>query len=199
MIRFVLGPDDTVVPDVKRRLPGRGVWIEARYDAVSEAVRKRAFNRGFRAPVNVHASLPDDVAQLLYRAALERLALANKAGLVTAGFEKVRARLASGDAAILVTASDGAADGREKLVALAKKACDLHNMRTVVEAFTSADLESALGRQRVVHAALSPARLSEFFLADAERLRAFRNGETLSATHREQQPDERTFARPEAV
>jgi hypothetical protein len=199
MIRFVLGPDGTVVPDVKRRLPGRGVWILLDREKVAEAARKRVFSRGFRAQAKAPEGLAEDVDRLLARAALERLALANKAGLVTTGFEKVRALLSAGKAAALVSASDGAADGRERLVALAKKACHLHNEREVVDSFSSAELESALGRDRVVHIALSPGRLSELFLTDAERLRAYRTGKTLSATHREHQPDERTFARTEAV
>lgn len=199
MIRFVLAPDGTVVPDVRRRLPGRGVWIDARRESVAEAVRRRVFSRGLRAAASAPDTLADDVDRLLARAVLERLSLANKAGLVTAGFEKVRAALSRGEAAALVTASDGAADGQQKLLALAKRACHLHNGREVVDSLSSAELESALGRDRVVHAALSPGRLSELFLTDAERLRAFRTGETPSATHREHQPDERTFARSEAV
>lgn len=199
MIRFVLSPDGVVVPDVKRRLPGRGAWIDASRDAVAQAVRKRVFSRAFREEARAPETLPEDVERLLVRAALERLALANKAGLVTAGFEKVRELLARGRAAALIAASDGALDGRQRLEALAKKASHLHNEREVVDSFSSAELESALGRERVVHAALSPGRLSELFLTDAERLRAYRTGETLSATHREHQPHERTFAGPEAV
>jgi len=195
----VLSPDGVVVPDVKRRLPGRGVWIEARREAVAEAVRRCVFSRGFRTQASAPETLAEDVDRLLLRAALERLSLANKAGLVTAGFEKAKVLLSKGEAAALLVASDGAADGRSKLEALAKKACHLHNEREVVDSLSSADLESALGRERAVYAALSPGRLSELFLTDAERLRAYRTGETPSATHREHQPDERTFARSEAV
>jgi predicted RNA-binding protein YlxR (DUF448 family) len=199
MIRFVLGPDGTVVPDVRRRLPGRGVWIDATRDSVAQAARKRVFSRGFKAQARVSETLADDVDALLVRAALERLALANKAGLVTAGFEKVRARLAAGDAVGLVVAADAAEDGRNKLQRLAKKACNLHNTTDVVDSFSSAELGSTLGRERVVHAALSAGRLSELLLSDAERLRAYRRGGTLSATHRNIERDEHTFAGPKAV
>ena len=124
--------------------------------------------------------------------------MAHKAGLVTAGFEKVRAALTAGQVYALILASDGAADGRQKVEALAKKASDLHNNGTVVDIVSSAELEHALGRERVVHVALAPGRLTELFLSDAARLRHYAFGETLPATHREQ-PDEHAFAGPLAV
>jgi hypothetical protein len=199
MIRFVLDPEGRVVPDVKRRLPGRGAWIDARRESVDTAVARRVFNRAFRAQVNVPETLGEEVDRLLTKSALDRLSMARKAGLVVLGFEKVRALLSAGHAAGLVIASDAARDGRSKLEALAKKASDLHNVVGVAESFSSAELEIALGRERVVNAALSPGRLSELFMTDAERLRAYRFGETLPATHREHQPDEQKFAGPEAV
>ncbi|WP_420392447.1 RNA-binding protein [Acuticoccus sp.] len=195
LIRFVLSPDGVVTPDVRRRLPGRGVWVDATANSVAAAVAKRAFARGFKAQVSVPATLDEDVATLLRRAALDRLALAHKAGLVTAGFEKVRARLASGAVAALVVARDGAPDGIGKVQALAKKAANLHNERNVVDLFTSAELERTLGRDRVVHAALSPGRLSELFILDAARLRSYAFGTTQDEPHSDQ-PDERTFAGP---
>nr|WP_269751262.1 RNA-binding protein [Acuticoccus mangrovi] len=199
MIRFVLAPDGSVVPDIRRRLPGRGVWIDATHDSVASAVTKRAFARGFKAQVAASDGLADEVERLLRRAALERLAMAHKAGLVTAGFEKVRAVLSEARTVGLIVAADAAADSRQKLETLAKKACDLHNKRNVVDGFSSIELESTLGRERVVFAALAPGRLSELFLTDTERLHAYRNGGTRSVPHREHQPDEHTFAGPLAV
>lgn len=198
MIRFVLSPDNAAVPDLRRRLPGRGVWVDATRDSVALAVRKRAFSRGFKEQVETPERLVADVEALLVRAALERLAFCHKAGLATAGFEKVRAALGGGPVAGLIFASDGADDARRKVEALAKKASHLHNYVTVVDMFSSAELEGTLGRERVVHAALAPGRLSELFILDAERLRVYRFGGTHVTTHPDQ-PDERLFAGPLAV
>ncbi|MCF3936298.1 RNA-binding protein [Acuticoccus sp. M5D2P5] len=199
MIRFVVAPDGTVVPDIKRRLPGRGVWIDATRESVAMAVKKRAFSRGFKAQVEAPETLADDVAALLRRSALERLSIAHKTGAVVTGFEKVKASLAAGEPAGLVFASDGAMDGRQKLESLAKKACDLHNKGNVIDLFSSAELESTLGRDRVVHVALMPCRSTKIFFLDAERLRAYMFGVTHPEKHREHQPDEHTFAGPLAV
>lgn len=198
MIRFVAAPDGTVVPDIRRKLPGRGVWIDGTRASVALAVKKRAFARALKADVTAPETLPDDVERLLRRAMLERLAMASKAGLVIQGFEKVREALKAGGVHGLLIASDAAADGRDKLLALAKSACHLHNNRTVVDVVSSAELEGTLGRERAVHVALTPGRLSELLFTDAERLRHFAIGETLPATHREQ-PDEHAFAGPLAV
>src|SRR5579871_5287276 len=89
LIRFVIGPDGAVVPDLKRRLPGRGVWVTARRQAVAEAVRRRLFGRGLKAEVRVSPELPDAVERLLEQSALNALSIARKAGLVVHGFAKV--------------------------------------------------------------------------------------------------------------
>ncbi len=176
MIRFVLSPDGVVTPDVKRRLPGRGVWIDATRASVAEAAKKRVFSRAFKAEAKVSPNLADDIAALLRRAALERLSMAQKAGTVVAGFEKVRAAVRDKAVTGLVFASDASEDGRQKVEALAKKALELHNKWSVADVFSSAELESTLGRQRVVHVALAPGRTSDLFFTDALRLRGYEFG-----------------------
>lgn len=199
MVRFVLGPQNEVVPDLKRRLPGRGVWIDATHQSVAGAVKKRAFSRAFRQEARAPETLADDVAALMARAALERLAIANKAGHVLAGYEKVRALIEADGASGLVTACDAAADGRAKGEALAKKAARRHNEVWRVELFSSADLERSLGRERVVHVALTPGRPSELFFKDAKRLAGFAFGMPLAQEHTETQPDEPRFAGPLSI
>lgn len=194
MVRFVLGPAGEVVPDLKRRLPGRGVWIDATRQSVADAVKKRAFSRALRTDVRASDTLADDVEALMRRAALERLAIANKSGHVVMGFEKVRSLLQGGGAVGLVTASDASSDGRGKLQALAKKAADRHNEVWRVDLFSSAELERSLGRERAVHVALTPGRPSDIFLMDAKRLAAFAFGAGEAQEHPETQPDEPRFA-----
>src|ERR1700736_2581971 len=123
LIRFVVSPTGEVVPDIKRKLPGRGLWVSASRQTVAEAVRRHQFSRGFKRDVRVAESLAADTETLLARAAVEALAIAAKAGQVISGFAKVEAALADRKerAAIagLVHASDGASDGIRKLQALA--------------------------------------------------------------------------------
>lgn len=169
LLRFVVGPDGRVVPDVAGRLPGRGLWLAARRDIVATAVAKRLFARAARAPVGVEADLADRVEALLAQRCCEVLGLARRAGQAVAGFEKVRQALGRREAALLVAAADGAADGRGKLAALAPGL-------PVVDPLTSAELGAAFGREQVVHAALKPGRLAETLRVEAARLAGFRRG-----------------------
>jgi uncharacterized protein len=167
LVRFVVDPAGTIVPDVAARLPGRGLWLTARRDIVATAVAKRLFARAARAQVAADEGLADRVERLLAARCGEVLGLARRAGQAVAGFEKVRALAASGDAAVLVEAADGGADSRGKLVALAPDV-------PVIDRLTSSELSAALGREHVVHAALLPGRLAASFVDEAARLGGFR-------------------------
>src|SRR5271154_3658389 len=114
MLRFALGPDGSVIPDIRRKLPGRGVWTRLSFEAVSRAASKQAFSRAFRAKVRAPASLAERVAALLERDALQSLSIANKAGLVVAGAFKVDSAIEAGGVVALIQARDGAADGAAK-------------------------------------------------------------------------------------
>ena len=97
LIRFVAGPDGAIVPDLARRLPGRGVWVDATRQAVAAAVRQKAFARSLKRQVSVPADLADLVERLMARRLAEALSIANKAGLVVAGFAKVEELIAAGE------------------------------------------------------------------------------------------------------
>jgi hypothetical protein len=168
MIRFVLDPGGRVVPDLDGRLPGRGMWLSAERNVLDKAVAANLFGRAARAPARAEADLAGQVERLLVSRALDCLGLARRAGQVSMGFEQVRACLRSAAAGLLIAASDGAADGRRKLRALAP---DL----PVVTAFSKAELGAALGRDGVVHVALAPGRLAERLLCYVSRLAGFRS------------------------
>src|SRR5439155_15140426 len=119
LIRFVVAPSGEVVADLKRKLPGRGLWVQASRRTVAEAVRRNQFSRGFKRDVRAAATLPADTEALLVRSATDALAMAAKAGQVVAGFGKVEGALQHGQAAALIHASDGAPDGIRKLDAIA--------------------------------------------------------------------------------
>ena len=115
MIRFVVGPDGVLTPDLRRKLPGRGVWASLSARVVAEAIRRKAFERSLKAKVVVPADLVALIDALMLRDTLQALAMANKAGLVQAGFAKVEAMVGSGRCAAVIEASDGAEDGRRKI------------------------------------------------------------------------------------
>lgn len=140
LIRFVAGPDGQVVPDLGRKLPGRGLWVEASRASVEAAVKKNGFTRSAKTKLTAPADLADVVERLLVRRCLDQLGLARREGVLISGFEKSAASLRSGKAAWVIEAADGAADGRGKILALAR-----HQTAKVCGAFTADDLSLALG------------------------------------------------------
>ena len=167
LLRFVVGPDGTLVPDLAGRLPGRGLWITPERDIVASAAARNLFAKAARERVVVPSDLVDRVAQLLLRDLLDRLGLARRAGQAVAGFEKVRALLVEGAAGLLFAAADGAADGRRKLRLLAADV-------PLVDCLTSAELAAALGRDTVVHAAVRKGSFAERLAMAAVRLEKMR-------------------------
>jgi uncharacterized protein len=182
MLRFALSPDGSVVPDIRRNLPGRGVWTRLSCEAVRRAAAKQAFSRAFRTKAEAPASLAETVDELLERDALQALSIANKAGLVVAGAVKVDLAIAAGQIAALIQASDGAADGAAKRArALSAKLGSAAEAFVRVDLFTSGQLDLALGRANVIHAALKHGAASSAFLARADRLRRYREGDAGAA------------------
>jgi uncharacterized protein len=173
LIRFVVGPDGTLTPDIKAKLPGRGVWVTCSRKTLEEAIRRKAFARSLKAELRVPDGLADLVDKLLAADARQSLSLANKAGLVVTGFVKVEAALGKGRVAALVSASDGSEDGRRKLRQAAVRA----GLDTpTITHFPGSELDLALGRENAIHAALLAGPASDAFLARCARLADFRLG-----------------------
>jgi hypothetical protein len=177
LVRFVVGPAGDVVPDIKRKLPGRGIWITATRTAIADAAERNVFARGFRREVHVARDLAAQTERLLERAALDALAIAGKAGAIVGGFSKVEALRGRDDVLALIHAADAADDGKRKLAAALQR-----NTRgktaeiAIIDAFGGAQLDLALSRPNVVHAALLAGPGSETFLARVARLTRFRTG-----------------------
>ncbi len=175
MIRFVRAPDGVITPDIRARLPGRGVWVTARADLVAEAARKHMFARSLKTEVKISPALVDEVERLLESDCLQMLSIANKAGLVTVGFNKVSGALEKGGVAALIEAKDGGEDGKRKLAQVARRAAGAEGAAPkIVDLFTSAQLDLALGRTNVIHAALATGGPVTAFLARCRRLAAYR-------------------------
>jgi predicted RNA-binding protein YlxR (DUF448 family) len=177
LIRFVVSPEGEVVPDLKRKLPGRGLWVSASRRTVAEAVRRNQFSKGFKRDVRAAPTLPADTETLLVRSATEALAMAAKAGQVVSGFSKVEGALQQGQAEALIHASDGAADGIRKLDAIVRQRGGNHGESQempIVSVLTSAELDLALGRSNVIHAALLAGPASKTFLSRCQILVQYR-------------------------
>jgi hypothetical protein len=177
LIRFVVAPQGDVIPDLKRKLPGRGLWISASHRTVAEAVRRNQFSKGFKRDVRVTPALAAETEALLVRGVIESLAMAAKAGQVVSGFSKVEAALQQGQAEALIHASDGAADGIRKLDAVLRQNAgnrDESREFPVVTVLTSEQLDLALGRSNVIHAAVLAGPASKTFLSRSQTLVRYR-------------------------
>ena len=184
LIRFVIGPDGAPVPDLKQKLPGRGLWITATRAALDEAVKRNVFARGFKRELRIPAGFAGATEALLERAALDALAMIGKGAHIVCGHAKVEAALERDDPVALVHASDAAEDGKRKIANAARRraAGEKHEI-PVIEAFSGAQLDLALNRLNVVHAALLAGPVSDTFLARTERLQRFRAGFADAATN----------------
>lgn len=166
LVRFVVGPEGAIVPDIDGRLPGRGLWTLARRDIVALGVTKRLFARAAKRPVTVDADLADRVERLLTRRCIDGLGLARRAGQAVPGFEKTRILVEKGRCALLVVAADAADDGRRKVTSGAGL--------PVADALRSEELGIAFGREDVTYAGVAAGALAERVAIDSARLAGFR-------------------------
>ena len=185
LVRFVAGPDGAVVPDLARKLPGRGLWVAADRASVDTAVKKGAFSRAAKAKLAASADLADQVETLLRRRLLDGLGLAKRAGELISGFEKVASTLNAGKAAWLIEASDGAADGRRKILNVARKSPKPPQLCGL---FDAEELGLALGAENVIHTAFLAGRGADRWTNDVRRLSGFRP--LLPESWREEKPPE---------
>jgi uncharacterized protein len=177
LIRFVISPQGDVVPDLKRKLPGRGMWLTASRGVVAEAVRRHQFSKAFKRELRPPQTLPADIEALLVRSVTEALGIAAKAGQIVTGFGKVESALKEGTVEVLIHASDGAADGIRKLDMLARQNAGNRGSKPpipVVTALKSVELDLALTRSNVIHAALLAGPASKSFLSRSQMLVRYR-------------------------
>jgi uncharacterized protein len=166
LVRFVVGPDATLVPDVAGKLPGRGLYVSADRAALDTAIRKKLFTRAARQPVTVPDGLVDLVEALVLRRVLDQLSLANKAGQAVAGFEKARDFLASGRATVMIQAADGSPRGKTKL--------RRPDNAAYVGCLTGQEIGLAFGREHVIHAAVAAGGLARRVVEEAAKLARLR-------------------------
>ena len=167
MIRFVVGPDNQIVPDILEKLPGRGIWVTADRAALELAVKKNLFSRAAKQTVSVPETLVADVERLLVHRVVDLISLARKAGRAVAGYEKVKTWLINEQAKILIQALDGSGRGKSKLSSPPGKG-------TFIGVLSSSELGLAFGREHVIHGALAGGGLTKRVVENASRLKGLR-------------------------
>ncbi len=167
LIRFVIGPEAQVVPDVAAKLPGRGLYVSADRALIARAAAKGLFARAARQPVKAPPDLADMVEALVTRRVLDLLSMARKAGDAVTGYEKVKEWLEKGQARVLIQAADGSERGKTKL-----RAPEGEN--TLISCLTAGEIGLAFGRERAIHAALAAGGLTTRVVEEAARLAGLR-------------------------
>lgn len=169
LIRFCVGPDGQVVPDILGKLPGRGFYVSADHAALTKAAAKGLFSRAARQPVKVPPDLVDTVEFLLVRRVTDLLSMARKASGAVMGYEKVKTWLANGKAKVLLQASDGSERGKTTLRPPG-------GPETLIDCLTAQEMGLSFGRERAIHAALAAGGLTSRVVEEAARLSGLRQG-----------------------
>jgi len=166
LIRFVVGPEGQIAPDLAEKLPGRGMWVSADRAALDKAASKGLFARAAKQPVQVPDGLADWVESLLAQRVVNLISLARKGGRAVSGYEKVKASLDKEEAQVLMQASDGSERGKSKL--------STPHFGSFIGWLTADELGQAFGRQTTIHAALSAGGLTQRVVEEAARLKGLR-------------------------
>lgn len=166
LIRFVVGPDGQIFPDVLGKVPGRGIWVSADREAIKKAGSKGLFARAAKQPVKVSDDLIQEVDRLLARRVVDLISLARKSGEAVTGYEKVKDWLSKEYAEVLIQASDGSERGKSKL--------STPHFGHYIGWLTAEELGLAFGRQTVIHGALASGGLTQRVVEEAQRLKGVR-------------------------
>ena len=184
LIRFVVSPDQLIIPDIAGKLPGRGIWVSSDKVLIEKAVEKNHFQRAAKEKVNVAENLASQVEELLAQRVINLMSLARKAGQAVAGYEKVKSLLESGQALVLVQAQDGSERGKGKLRPPA-------GAESLLSCLTSREIGLSFGRESVIHAALTVGGLGQQIMADGKRLTGVRIGVNKVSVRKEKTTHER--------
>jgi hypothetical protein len=173
LVRFVVAPDHTIVPDVAEKLPGRGLWLRAERDIIDQACSVDLFAQATGGEVLQPSELSDRLEKLLAARCFDLIGLARRAGQAVSGYEKVRGVLRGdgerrGDGAALLIASDGPTDAARKMAALTRGAA-------ILRTFDGAELGAIFGRERAVYAVIDRGQLADRLVVEICRLEGFRS------------------------
>tara|TARA_R110002020_G_scaffold38961_1_gene116598 strand:+ start:98 stop:721 length:624 start_codon:yes stop_codon:yes gene_type:complete len=169
LVRFVIGPEGQVVPDILGKLPGRGMYVAADRGALDLATKKNSFSRAAKQPAKVPENLTAEVEKQLARRVVDLISLQRKAGKAVAGYEKVKSWLQMEEAEVLIQAVDGSGRGKSKL--------STPHYGHYIGWLTADELGLAFGRQTVIHGALASGGLTQRVVEEAQRLKGVRGNE----------------------
>lgn len=184
LLRFVAGPDDQIVPDLKKNLPGRGCWVTAKRSYVESAIKKGAFSRALRMKVVVDDNLPELIDQLMVKSAIGALGLARKAGAAIVGSAQVDKAVRSGKALAVLHSTAGAPDGVRKITQARRATVHLGGPKIASFAFLGPEeMDLAFGGGNVIHAAIMDAGPGKSAFQRLKTLKTYRElaDETLVA------------------
>lgn len=175
MIRFVIGPEDRVYPDINGKLPGRGVWVSSNRDDLETAIKKGGFKRGFKSNINMPDDLIEQVELGLRKHTISLIGMAKKSGKLFIGFDQVMSAARSDALGWRIEASDGSEGSRGKIRALSKAIA--HEVELplprVIGCFDSAEIGAVVGREAIIHCAVPHGRLAKSLGFSARRLSGF--------------------------
>ncbi|QRM56788.1 RNA-binding protein [Sinorhizobium sp. BG8] len=193
LIRFVAGPDGTVVPDLKRQLPGRGCWVTAERSVVEKAVSKRLFAKALKSDVKADPGLGAEVERLFVLQLAGMMNMARKAGQFITGSTKVEQAVRSLAALAVFHAADAAPDGVRKIDQARKAMSFASEDEQEIPSFrfaTEAEMEGLLGQNAFIHAAALAGQAGEGVVKRAIMLEKYRGNSRVGAHGGAGQPNQ---------
>ena len=173
MIRFIVGPNNDVIPDISEKLPGRGIWVKSNRSFLEKALSKKLFIKSAKYKVSVRHDLINLVEAILLKSVLALISLSRKSGIAVSGYEKVKSTLSDASASILIQAKDGSNNQKSKLR-------PPNGSKSYIDCLSSSELGEAFGRNYVVHASLTSGGLSKRVVHEALRLNNVRGFEQIN-------------------
>lgn len=168
LLRFTVTPDNQVIPDFRKKLPGKGIWVKNSKNALQIAIDKNLFSKASKRNVKISEGLMQIVEELLRKKGLEAISLARKAGVLVTGLDKVSDAVKKGKAAFVLEAKDAGADGHYRVMLLAK---DLDVFRT----YGIEELDRALDKVNTVHIAFLKSEMAKAVRVEFSRFESFLN------------------------
>ena len=168
LIRFILSPDNKIIPDFKNRLGGKGAWVEAKKSVLEEAIKKNAFSKAFKTKVDVDNTLLEMVINAYMKKGLDFISLAKKAGVLITGFEKVKDIIIKDKTLFLIEAKDSDGDGKSKMIKIARET-------PIFELYNTEELDKALSRTNTVHIAIKKSDMGHSVYKELKKIEIFIN------------------------
>ena len=168
LLRFTVLENNVIVPDFKKKLPGKGVYVRNSKKSLEKAINNNLFSKALKKPIKADNELISQVENLLFKQALNAISLARKAGVMISGMDKVKEALKKNNIAFLLEAENAGSDGHNKIMSLAKN-IEIFNL------FKIEELDKELAKDNTVHLAFIKSTMSTSIRETFVRLISFLN------------------------